>query len=94
MTQKQAMDVADRVAADLADRYGIVTAWNGKTAEVSGKGLRGEFRVCPKHFELELTLGIVLGLFEDRIAEGIEAEFDRLIGKTPAKRKSNAAGKR
>ena len=44
LTPKQAAEVADRVAEDLAAEYGIQTEWSGKSASVSGKGLKGELR--------------------------------------------------
>lgn len=80
LTQKQAVEVANQVAEELAGEYGIETMWAGKTAHVSGSGLSGELRLAPKCFELDLKLGFVLAIFADKIAAGIEAEFDRLLG--------------
>lgn len=87
LTPKQAAEVADRVAEDLAAEYGIQTEWSGKSASVSGKGLKGELRLAPKQFELDLELGFLLSMFAEKIRDGIEAEFDRLLEPKPAKAK-------
>ncbi len=84
LTQKQAVEVANQVAEELTNEYGIETTWSGKTAHVRGTGLSGELRLVPKCFELDLKLGFVLTMFADKITAGIEAEFDKLL-EAPAK---------
>jgi putative polyhydroxyalkanoate system protein len=79
LTHKQAVDVANRVSAELANEYGIETSWSGKSIQVSGTGLSGELKLAPKRFELDIKLGFMLAMFRDKIAAGIEAEFDRLL---------------
>lgn len=80
LAKKQALKVANQVAAELASEYGIVTTWSGDTAQVKGTGLTGELRLVPKRFELDLDLGFMLTIFRDKIAAGIESEFDRRLG--------------
>lgn len=79
LSHKQAVEVANQVAEELANKYGIETSWSGKSLRVRGAGLSGELKLRPKLFELDIKLGFVLGLLQDRIAAGIEAEFDRLL---------------
>ncbi len=86
LTHKQAVEVANRVAEELANEYGIETSWSGKSIHVSGTGLSGALKLAPKQFELDIKLGFMLSMFHDKIAAGIEAEFDKLL-RTKSKKK-------
>jgi hypothetical protein len=50
---------------------------------VKGAGASGVLKLAPKQFELEVKLGLVLAIFRDKIAAGIEAEFDKLLRVKP-----------
>ena len=86
LTHKQAVAVANQVSEELANEYGIETSWSGKSIQVRGTGLSGELKLAPKQFELDITLGFMLSMFHDKIAAGIEAEFDKLL-RTKSKKK-------
>jgi putative polyhydroxyalkanoate system protein len=79
LSHQQAVDVANQVAVELAGKYGIQTSWSGKSLLVKGSGLSGELKLAPKQLELDIKLGMVLSMFRDKIAAGIEAEFDKLL---------------
>lgn len=76
---KQAVEVANHVSKELANKYGIETSWSGASMNVKGSGLSGVLKLAPKQFELDLKLGMVLSMFREKIASGIEAEFDKLL---------------
>ena len=85
LTHAQAVGIAERISDRLSKEYGIGTEWAGKSLMVKGKGLSGELQVAPKEFKLQLTLGFVLSMFRDKIAAGIEAEFDKSLRTKPKK---------
>lgn len=79
LDHNEAVVVANRVSEELADKYRIKTSWSGTSMHVKGSGLSGVLKLAPKQFELDIKLGLVLAMFRDRIAAGIEAEFDKLL---------------
>jgi len=83
LDHQQAVEVANRVSGELADKYGIKTSWSGTSMHVKGAGASGVLKLAPKQFELEVKLGLVLAMFRDKIAAGIEAEFDKLLRVKP-----------
>lgn len=93
LAKKQAVEVANQVAAELASEYGIVTTWSGNTAYVKGTGLTGELRLAPKCIEIDIELGFILTMFRSKIAAGIETEFDRLLGSKATKAKKTTKAK-
>ena len=80
LTQKQARDVADKVAAELAREFGIAASWNGDTADVKGTGVTGTLTLKPKAIELDIVLGFMLSVFEGKIRDGVEEKLDKLLG--------------
>ena len=78
--------MANLVSERLAEEYGIETTWAGKSLQISGTGLSGDLKLEPKRFELDIKLGFILAMFRDKIAAGIEKEFDSLLGVKSKKR--------
>jgi putative polyhydroxyalkanoate system protein len=83
LDQNEAVVVANRISEKLADNYGIKTSWSGTSMHVKGSGLSGVLKLAPEQYELDIKLGLVLAMFRDKIAAGIEAEFDKLLGVKP-----------
>jgi putative polyhydroxyalkanoate system protein len=71
--------VAKKVTTELGGRYGIVSAWNGNSARISGSGITGELIVEPKRFDINLKLGLFMMMFRDKIEAGIEGKLDTLL---------------
>ena len=69
----------DKVTAELGGSYGIVSAWNGNSARITGSGITGELIVEPKRFTIDLKLGLLMMMFRDKIEAGIEAKLDELL---------------
>jgi putative polyhydroxyalkanoate system protein len=83
LDHKQAVEVANRVSEELAGKYAIKTFWSGTSMHVKGSGLSGVLKLAPEQFELDIKLGLVLTMFRDKIAAGIEGEFDKLLRVKP-----------
>jgi putative polyhydroxyalkanoate system protein len=80
LNHKQAVEVANKVAAELAKEYGIAATWSGTdTVNVKGTGLSGKLHLAPKAFDLDIKLGFVLAMFGDKIRDGVEAKLDKLL---------------
>ena len=87
LTQKQAVDVAKKIAAELAQEYGISSTWSGAdTVNVQGTGLTGKLHLAPKVFELDLKLGFMLSMFSDKIRAGVEEKLDHLLASKAGKK--------
>ena len=80
LTHKQAVEVANQVAAELAEEYGITSSWEGNTAHVKGNGVTGSLHLAPKAIEIDVILGFMLSIFQQKIQEGIEGKLEKLIG--------------
>jgi putative polyhydroxyalkanoate system protein len=88
LTPKQAIEVAKKVAADLAKEYAITSTWAGSdTVHVQGTGLTGKLHLAPNVFELDIKLGFMLAMFRDKIRDGVEAKFDKLLVDKATKKK-------
>ena len=79
LSHKQAVDVANQVAKELTKEYGIVAKWDGDVVHVKGTGLTGTLELAPKLMKLEVTLGFMLSMFQQKIQDGIEAKLDHLL---------------
>ncbi len=87
LTHKQAVEVANQVAKELGREYGIVAKWDGDTVHVKGTGLTGALELAPKLMKLDVKLGFMLAMFEQKIHDGIEAKLDKLLMATTGKSK-------
>ena len=79
LSHKQAVEVANQVAKELASEYGIVAKWDGDTIHVKGTGLTGTLKLAPKLMKLDATLGFMLSMFQQKIHDGIEKKLDSLL---------------
>ena len=85
LTHKQAVDVANQVANALANEYGIVATWSGDIVHVKGTGLTGKLELAPKLMKLDVTLGFMLSMFQQKIQDGVEARLDHLLAAKKSK---------
>ena len=73
---EEARNRADRIAADLQQRFSLRSRWNGDALHVQGTGLKGQLHVDEENIELVVRLGIALKLMEGPIRSAIEATID------------------
>ncbi len=86
MTHKAAKAAAEKVAADLQQRFGLRYTWDGDRCAFERAGLAGELVVGASDVRLECTLGFLLGAIKPAIEREVHREFDERFS-TPAKRK-------
>ena len=69
----------------------ILEGETSDTVEFTRAGVSGTLVVTADHFELEATLGFLLGAFRKKIESEIEANLDALLSKSkPAAKKAAA----
>jgi putative polyhydroxyalkanoate system protein len=68
------------VAADLEERLGIQSAWEGDTCILSGTGIKsGMVRLTKTAVSLELTLGLFGKAVKPKIEAQINSRFEELF---------------
>ncbi len=93
-THAEARKGAERVAANLEERFSLTGTWKGDTLHFSGAGIEGELRLEPKAVEIDARLGFMLALMKPVIEASIHENLDKLFAqpskaakKPPAKKK-------
>jgi putative polyhydroxyalkanoate system protein len=84
LSHKAALSAAEKVAADLQQRFGLRYRWDGDRCLFERPGLAGELIVGAKEVRLDCTLGLLLGAIKPAIENAVNREFDQRFGK-PAK---------
>jgi putative polyhydroxyalkanoate system protein len=74
---KKAKVAAQKVADDLAQEYGMDSAWDGDVLRFTRSGVDGQLTVTKDQVVLDAKLGFVLSAFRHRIEEHVNENFDR-----------------
>ena len=80
MPQAQAKALAERLARDFEQRFGLVWRWDDDVIRFQRPGVSGTMRVGPATIALDLTLGLLFGALKPVIERQVNAELDRLAG--------------
>ena len=80
MPQAQAKALAERLARDFEQRFGLVWRWDDDVIRFQRPGVSGTMRVGPATIALDLTLGLWFGALKPVIERQVNAELDRLAG--------------
>lgn len=89
----QAKKIAQKTADDLAQEYGLRSAWDGDTLRFSRSGVEGSMAVTPTEIRLQAKLGLVLSAFKAKIEQHIEHRLDGLLLAAAAAATATAAKK-
>lgn len=74
---KKARIAAQKVADDLAQEFGLQSAWDGDVLRFSHKGVDGVLAVTRDEVVLDAKLGLLLSAFRSRIEAHVNENFDR-----------------
>jgi putative polyhydroxyalkanoate system protein len=78
---------ADRIAADLGQRFGLHGEWRGNTLHFERPGVSGALRVAERELHLTIALGLLLKAMQGPIERAVTAELDGLsAASAPAKK--------
>ena len=94
----KAREVAWQWAEEVEKKFDmectVIEGETQDTVEFTRPGVKGELLVAADHFELDATLGFLLGAFSKTIESEIEKNLDALmIAGTPAAKKAAPAKK-
>ena len=78
-THADAKKGADRVAANLKERFGLTGNWKGDELHFKGAGIEGVLRVEAKAVEIDAKLGFMLALMKPAIEASIHENLDKLF---------------
>jgi putative polyhydroxyalkanoate system protein len=84
LSHRKAKDVADRLARDLHERFGLSYTWEGDDVVFQRPGLTGRMQVSPTEIRLDVKLGLLLSALKPVIEREIHAQLDTLAGKRSA----------
>jgi putative polyhydroxyalkanoate system protein len=79
LSKDKAVDVADSVAKQLGEEYGMRSKWKGDTLHFERSGVNGTLRLAPKEMLIDVKLGMLLFALRDTIATQIEKKLDTLL---------------
>ena len=85
---KAARSAADKLAADLGERFGLRGDWRGNVLHFERPGVTGTLSVDEKDLHLTVSLGFLLRAMKGSIVHAIEEKLDALL---PAKPKKDPA---
>ena len=77
---EEARAVADRLALEMSEQYGVESHWDGNVLHFARTGLSGVLRLDSKHVRLEAQLGFLFSAFKPRIEAAMSANFERYFG--------------
>lgn len=71
LTRPEALQAADALAADLADKFGVDYGWDGDTLVFERPGASGEITIDDSSIHIEAELGMLLALLRGRIEDEV-----------------------
>ncbi|WP_369601200.1 polyhydroxyalkanoic acid system family protein [Hahella sp. SMD15-11] len=80
LSQKEAHALADELARDLAERFGVRWHWRGDTLEFSGRGVKGSLALPEGRLSLIMELGLMFRPFRSRVEQSINRHLDEALG--------------
>jgi putative polyhydroxyalkanoate system protein len=80
LTHRNAKDAAERLAKDLAQRFGLAWNWEGDHIRFERPGVSGRMHVGATTIRLDAKLGMLLGALKPAIEREIHAQLDHLTG--------------
>jgi len=80
MTPAKARSVAGEVAERLKAEYDLVSAWQGNTLQFSRPGVTGTLKLARRAIDVDIELGLALGLFRATIEAHVREHLEELCG--------------
>lgn len=79
LSPNQARAAAEKVALEMAQQFDMAIDWVGDTVSFSRSGVSGSLSLMPKEVQLEITLGMLLRAFKDKIEQRISANMAKVF---------------
>ena len=84
LTHKQAKRVAEKLASDLEERFGLAWRWDGDHVRFERPGVNGSMLVGASDIRLDVKLGLLLTPLKSSIEREIHTQLDKLTRKASA----------
>lgn len=72
----RARQIVDQVAAELATKHQVKSAWQGNTLDLSRSGLKGSLAVTDTEVNIRVELGLLLSAFKPIIEREITEQLN------------------
>jgi putative polyhydroxyalkanoate system protein len=72
--------VADRLAQEMRNDYGVDSRWDGNDLVFSRVGLSGVLRINPDSVRLDAQLGFLFSAYKNKIEASMAGNFARYFG--------------
>ena len=72
-------EAAEELAQELASNYGIRYSWQGNTASVSGKGVKGSLQLSDNELLVEMKLGMLASAFAPQLRKAVDDYLDKYL---------------
>lgn len=72
----EARQCVERIRAEVAEKYGLSTSWEGDILRVSGTGVSGHISVDEQRVVVKMRLGFAMMMLEGPIKSHISATMD------------------
>ncbi|MFC4729293.1 polyhydroxyalkanoic acid system family protein [Coralloluteibacterium thermophilus] len=77
----QARSAVEQIAARMAEKFGVDTAWDGDVLGFSRSGVDGRIVVGDSDVRVTAQLGMMLGMLKGTIEQEIERVLDERLGR-------------
>ncbi len=79
LSHKKAKAAAQKVAAQLAEEYGIESEWEGDVLHFKRSGVSGTLELNEHAAQMEITLGFMLKAFAATIEEHVHKNMKKVF---------------
>ena len=93
LSHPKAKEAAQKIADDLAQRFGLECAWNGDNIEFERPGVSGRLHVGKSEVRLDCQLGFLLSMLTSTIEEAVNRDFDKYFGVPKARKQAGIRAK-
>jgi putative polyhydroxyalkanoate system protein len=90
MPHGKARAAAEKMAGRLQKEFDLDYEWDGDVLVFERNGVNGELTVGPKHVEMEVKLGFLLGMMKPTIERHINENLDQIFAENASAKSKKA----
>ena len=79
LSPKKARAAAEKGALEMAQQFGMKIEWQGDTVTFQRSGVSGTLTLLPREAQLDITLGLLLRAFKEKIEQRISGNMYKLF---------------
>lgn len=74
--RERAREIVERIAQDIARKYGVQTRWQGDILHIRRSGVEGSIEVGDACVRMRAQLGLMAGMLKGAIEQEVQRQFD------------------